>query len=151
MWTNMVFNGMFGISWTIVGFLELELILFRQTKHSSTILRMSSDILGQNIMSLALFKHLSTPICQMWTDSIIWRRESLDMSILQALDIIQSVLFNLSVIMVPQFLCMRWAFLANFWPTILYDVLHLSSTLIKFVFCVLFLRSPAVHLNCHPQ
>lgn len=59
MWTNMVFNGMSGISWTIVGFLELELILFKQTKHSSTILRMSSDILGQNIMSLALFKHLS--------------------------------------------------------------------------------------------
>lgn len=147
MWTNMVFNGMSGISWTIVGSLDLELILSRQTKHSSTILKMSSDILGQNIMSLVFFKHLSTPICRMWTDSIIWRRESFDMStsILWALNIIQSILFNLSVIMVPQFLCMRWVFLANFWPTILYDVLHLSSTLIKFVFCVLFLWSLAVH------
>lgn len=145
MWTNMVFNGMSGISWTIVGSLELELILSRQTKHSSTILMLSSDILGQIIMTLAFFKHLSTPICQIWTDSIIWRREYLDMSFLRALNIIQSILFNLSVMMVPQFLCMRWAFLENFWPTILHDVLHLSSTLIKFVFCVLFLWSPAVH------
>lgn len=58
MWTNMVFNGMSGISWTIVGSLDLELILSRQTKHSSTILKMSSDILGQNIMSLVFFQTL---------------------------------------------------------------------------------------------